>query len=111
MCRKKIFFRESRLLTGGVHLEYQTLNRIDNASWTGRLGLLNLLCRYPPLCDGPCYFDALLDDVSQVLDFDDITLFRPQTIGGFGPLQHYEQLVDLVEPFDMHRALVQGRDC
>ena len=47
------------------------------------MGLLNLLCRYPPLCDGPCYFDALLDDVSQVLDFDDITLFRPQTIGGF----------------------------
>jgi hypothetical protein len=47
------------------------------------LGLLNLLCRYPALCDGPCYFDALLGDVSQVLDFDDITLFRPQTIGGF----------------------------
>jgi hypothetical protein len=47
------------------------------------LGLLNLVCSNPSLCDGARYFDALLGDVSQVLDFDDITLFRPQPIGGF----------------------------
>jgi hypothetical protein len=54
-----------------------------SASLPGRLGLLNIVCRKPPLRDGPRYFDALLSNVSQVLDFDNITLFRPQTIGGF----------------------------
>jgi hypothetical protein len=42
---------------------------------------LNLVGRRPSLRDDTRYFDSLLDDIRQMLDFGHIAFFRPDPIG------------------------------
>jgi hypothetical protein len=42
--------------------------------------------RNPPFCDGPSYFYSLLNQVSKVLNFGDVALFRPNLIGNLQKL-------------------------
>jgi hypothetical protein len=51
-----------------------------------RLGLLYFACRNPPLCNGAGYFDPLLNDICEVLDFGAVVLFSPDFIGSLQSL-------------------------